>query len=109
MKLFGLAMSAVAAMTFSSQALASGTSSGVPSNITILNGIVVFTISAGHGGYPACATTQRWAFDANVASGQATLAALLNAYDLQKLINVLGTGTCSAWADSETVYFLALP
>jgi hypothetical protein len=109
MKFLGLAMSAVAAMTFASQALASGTSSGVPSGITVQSGIVMFTISAGHGSNPACATTQRWAFDANVAAGQATLSTLLNAYSLQKLVNVLGTGTCSVWPDSETVYFVSLP
>ena len=86
-----------------------GNATGVVSGITVQNGIMVFSIAAGHASPPACIdSAQRWAFDANTAAGQVMAATVLTNYALGKIMFVAGTGACTAWPGSETVSYLII-
>jgi len=51
---------------------------------------------------------KRWAFNTNTLKGQAMLSTVLTAYATGKPVVVQGTGSCSDWADSETVEWIMI-
>jgi hypothetical protein len=56
---------------------------------------------------PGCAIYDRWVIDVGTPSGQVMASTLLTAYSLNKRVILYGTGTCTAWPDTETVsYFV---
>jgi hypothetical protein len=61
---------------------------------------------------PACGAAMpvasQWTFDLKTAGGRAMWAVVLQAYALNKPINVEGTGNCLVWGDRESVDFLRL-
>jgi hypothetical protein len=70
------------------------------------NGVVLFSHNGQRSGAPACATlTGRFAIDGSTVGGRVQVAGLLSAVARSKAITVFGTGTCSAWGDTETVNF----
>ncbi|WP_454828401.1 hypothetical protein [Pseudoxanthomonas wuyuanensis] len=81
------------------------------SNLLFMSGgVVLFHTSAARADVPACAAGQamRWAIDTNTASGKSQLAGLLTAHTTGKKVQVIGTDTCSIWADTESVSYLRL-
>lgn len=105
-----LAIAAVVlAITSGSPAAASNTGSGFISSIHAMpNGVVMFLHAAGRDAVPSCvnsATSTRWAINASTDAGKVQLSVLLSAYGGNKKIHINGTGTCSAWGDTETVDF----
>ena len=71
-------------------------------------GVLFFNTTGSHTGGPSCATGTRWAIDTTTSAGQTMASVVLTAYALGKQIAVTGTGTCSAWSDTETVYYLTV-
>jgi len=76
------------------------------------NGAVLFSTDASvsaRTGIPACGqgNAARWAIDASTTAGQAAVSVLLTAWSQHKRVNVVGSGACNIWSDTETVaYFL---
>jgi hypothetical protein len=65
--------------------------------------IIMFKLSGGHVGKPACATatSDSWALSLTTHTGRAMYALLLSAQAQGKGVQVSGTGDCSAWPDRE--------
>ncbi|AJP70586.1 hypothetical protein TS85_00185 [Sphingomonas hengshuiensis] len=75
------------------------------------NGAMIFTHDGARTATPSCATgatATRWAINATTDGGKLQASMLLSAYALNKKIVVLGTGTCSAWGDTETVDYIII-
>lgn len=111
MRLFGAALCA-AFLSLASAAHASNASAGKISDILSFGsgGVVFFNHDGVRSTLPACSGAvlpTRWAIDASTLAGQGRLAILLSAYGLGKKIEIVGSGTCSLWSDTETVnYFV---
>lgn len=92
--------------------LASNADTGTVSGIYgTHNGAVIFTTSGTRTGtIPACAIAnpQRFVIDASTAAGQSAVAVLLTAYAKGKAVNVVGTGSCTIWGDTETVAYFRI-
>jgi hypothetical protein len=89
----------------SSTANASSSGGGSISKLTPTSGgAFIFYQTGTRTTRPACSTQDRWAIDVSTNSGQALVAALLTAYSMGKQIAITGTGTCTVWEDTETVY-----
>ena len=73
------------------------------------NGAVLFSTDGSRGTRPSCSgpgLDARYAINASTLTGQSQLSAFMTAYALKKRIFIHGSGTCSIWADTETVdYF----
>ena len=91
---------------------ASNTGSGYISAIHAMpNGVVMFSHAAGRDAAPNCvnaSTSARWAINAATESGKVQLSVLLSAYGANKKIHIFGTGSCTAWGDTETVEFFVI-
>jgi hypothetical protein len=74
------------------------------------DGLVLVYIFTGRADTPACATQPtRFAFNATTPGGKVQLAGLLTAYAAGKRVNIIGTGNCTLFADSETLsYFMTV-
>ncbi len=85
---------------------AEGFSMGQIYNLTVQDGIVMFYVTGEHSSPPPCATaTTRWAFDGRSAAGQVIMTAISTAFATGKAAEIHGTGTCSVWGDSESIFF----
>jgi len=97
---------------FFTPAIASNTGSGYISAIHAMpNGVVMFSHAAGRDAVPNCvnaSTSTRWAINAVTESGKVQLSVLLTAYGANKRIHIFGTGSCTAWGDTETVEFFVI-
>lgn len=71
------------------------------------NGVVIAYVEGTRANVPACAAveSQRFAVNATTPAGRTQLAGLLVAYSADRQVNIFGTGTCSAWGDTETIEF----
>lgn len=111
MRLFGAALCA-AILSLASAAHASNAGSGKISNLLSYGdgGVVFFDQDGPRSTLPACGggvLPTRWAISASTPAGQARLAMLLSAYGLGKKIEIVGSGACSLFQDTETVgYFV---
>ena len=77
--------------------------------VVVYNGVVVVNFPGpNRTDGPACvaAYPNRFAFNGNTDAGKAMLAVLLAAYAAGTQVTIAGEGTCSAWADAETVSWL---
>ena len=75
------------------------------------NGALLFQTDGARTATPSCQAPQvptRFAIDASTVSGQAEASALLTAYALGKKIEVMGTGACSIWSDTETAQWVTI-
>jgi len=94
----------------SNSAMASQSGAGTITGVYVMEtGIVLFHHHGSRSALPACGTPNpiRWAFDGATPAGQAKLALLLTAHSSQKPVVVHGTGTCTAWGDTETIQFIS--
>ena len=86
--------------------------SGYISQILTLTGdhSVLFNQSGSNSNVPGCGANypSRWSIDASTAFGQSEMALILSAYALHKTVSVIGTGDCSAHADTQTVQLLVI-
>lgn len=99
----------VSAMQITSPANASTAGFGSISTVyATQNGAVIFTLNGtSRTTPPACQNSSvpdRWTIDASTVAGQAQVAVLLNAQASGKRIWIYGTGSCSIWIDTETVW-----
>jgi hypothetical protein len=87
------------------QSQASSTGNAPITSLIVVDGKVFFNLDTSRTTAPTCATPtpNRWVFNASTADGQAMLASLLTLKALGKQVNVIGTGTCPDWFDTETV------
>lgn len=113
MRFFRRLAAATALLLASSNAYASTAQPGYISQIfAMANGVVMFSSSGARSTPPGCQSagvSQRWAIDATTPAGQAKVAALLTAYSLRKQIQIVGTGACPNWSDTETLdYFFTI-
>jgi hypothetical protein len=102
--------SVLAALTAFSPLLsmAGSAAPGILSDAYVMSTGVAMVISNGaRSGAPACATVyNRFAVDATTAAGKAQLAALLAAFTSGKPVEIVGTGACTAWPDTESINFV---
>jgi hypothetical protein len=107
MKRQAIAAFAIASLICST-AHASEAGPGQISNLIVVeNGTVLFNQSGSRTTPPGCqasTTPKRWAFNGTTPAGQAMLSLLLRAYATSKTVLIFGTGTCTAWSDTENVY-----
>lgn len=93
-----------------SSAAASSVTAGTINSMTVQvyspGGQYFFSTTGTRTATPSCATQPRWVIDTSTSAGQSQVAALLSAYTMNKKVSVTGTGTCSVWADTETVLVL---
>lgn len=73
-------------------------------------GVAIFHTNGTHHNPPGCGVNLkgRWAFEITSEAGKARLAGLLSAFSLGKRIEILGEGNCSAWGDTESVYYFTI-
>ena len=91
------------------EAMASQSGPGVITGVYVMeSGVVLFHHHGSRSALPGCGSPNpiRWAFDGATPAGQAKLALLLTAHSSQKPVVVHGTGTCTAWGDTETIQFI---
>lgn len=68
------------------------------------DGSVFVYVSKPITGGPVCATqTTRFVINAATNVGKAAIAAVINAHNSGKLINIGGNNTCNLWADTESI------
>lgn len=74
------------------------------------NGVVIAYVEGARSNAPACATESiRFAVNGTTPGGKLQVAGLLTAYTSGKAVAIYGTGTCTAWGDTETIdFFLTL-
>jgi hypothetical protein len=102
-----LAICAAIGLSLGAPASASQATSGTIYGISVENGKLFFYTTGTRTTPPACnAVPARWVFDASTANGQAMMSALMTFYALQQPVQVMGTGTCTAWPDTETVQYI---
>lgn len=71
------------------------------------NGVVIAYITGTRTGAPTCATiTNRFAVDATTPAGKVLLAGLLASHATKTPVRIVGTGTCTAWGDTETINYM---
>jgi hypothetical protein len=95
------------------RAVAAGAATqGTVTTLTVQNsggtngqGVAFIYISSAHTGAPGCHTTgNRWVVDLGVESGRQLYALALSAYlSGRSLSDMVGTGTCSIWPDTESL------
>lgn len=99
-----LILSTTAVLTLSEPAQAGSAALGSITDLRPHSSGMFFMQTGVRNAAPSCATvTQRWAIDVSTPQGQAMAAALLTAYIARKRITILGTDTCSVWANTETI------
>ncbi|HWW27426.1 MAG TPA: hypothetical protein VNZ85_16200 [Caulobacter sp.] len=113
MRRLGLILAtAILGLGLGGPASASNASAGLITHIIVNdNGVVLFTHSGTRTTPPTCSgptVGARWAFDGSTGAGHAKLSALLSAYALGKQIWIVGTGSCAAWGDTESVGFFEI-
>lgn len=87
-----------------------GSSNGAVSRLLVNSSNTVMFTAGSVANKPACSTVPNsWAFSLTTPSGKAMYALLLTAYAQGKQVVVEGTGTCSAWGDSETPLYIYIP
>lgn len=87
--------------------LASSSTTGTIAGISVEQGRVFFYTSGTRTSTPACHIIPgRWVFSASTADGQAMLSFLMTMYATGKQIDVMGTGTCPDWPDTESVRYI---
>jgi hypothetical protein len=88
--------------------LAGSAAPGMLSDVYLMSSGVAMVITNGaRSGAPACATVyNRFAVDATTAAGKAQLAGLLAAFTSGKPVEILGTGACTAWPDTESINYV---
>ena len=96
---------------FASGANASNAGLGaIDSPLGMVSGALLFNTNGARTAAPSCqgaGVPNRFALDTSTVAGQSQAKLLLNAYNRRQRITVVGTGTCSIQADTETVnYFL---
>lgn len=104
--LFGLL-----ALLISTTALA-----GTDSNATIFlvlpqaSGQVFVYVSPNISNVPACGSgnPNRFVVDSTTPGGQAIVASVLLAYAQSRKIDFVGTGNCSVWGDTESVWYIVV-
>jgi hypothetical protein len=71
------------------------------------SGVVLVYTTGSRADIPACGAGQpaRFAIDSSTAQGKAQLAGLLTAFAAKQPVVIVGTSTCSVYADSETVSY----
>ncbi len=70
------------------------------------NGVIIFNTSGHRVGAPSCAThVGRFAIDGKTDGGKVQASGILAMYMAGKEIRINGTGSCSAWSDTETVSY----
>lgn len=74
--------------------------------VSATDGKTIVSLTGTHVNNPACSSTGRWAFDHTTASGQALLADLLTGASTGKTIQIVGTGACTSWSDSEDARYV---
>lgn len=72
-------------------------------------GVMIFNQTGTRTGRPACSTQDRWAINGTTDGGKIIISTLLTAYAQGKQISIQGTGTCTAWSDTETVDYIIVP
>lgn len=94
-------------LSLSSPAAASNSINGfVQGFVTLTGGVVLVFTNGTRTAPPACSNTTlpgRWAFTSTTAEGQVLLSILLSTYALHQPISIIGTGTCTAIGDAETI------
>jgi hypothetical protein len=75
------------------------------------DGYLFFSLDTEHRDRPACATGQwgQWVLPlagTNGANGKAVYAAILAAYEANRVITVVGKAQCAVWGDRETVDYV---
>lgn len=90
----------------SAPVVASTSSAGIVSHLIVENGLVFFDQSGARTATPACATVQRWVFNASTAQGQAMLSAILTFEARRAQMTVFGTAACGDWGDTESVLYI---
>ncbi|MBL8269953.1 hypothetical protein [Steroidobacter sp.] len=70
------------------------------------SGIVLISTTGSRTTAPSCSTVAgRFAFDSTTAGGRTMLAGLIAAEAADRSVVIVGNGTCSAYADSETISY----
>ena len=102
------AVCCLASMSLTSTSAIAGSQTGlVTSAISATpDGKTIFSMTGTHTSNPACSTTSRWAFDNTTPSGQAVLSQVLSAISMGRTLQVVGTGACTNWADSEDARYV---
>lgn len=73
------------------------------------DGLHYFWLQGTSSGKPVCAKNSYWMIrDENSSAGKAQLSILLSAQAQQKSIRVVGTGSCTRWADGEDVDYISI-
>ncbi len=67
--------------------------------------VVIFETEA-HNDKPDCSTATGWAIDLSKETGKAMHSLLLTAGSQDRGVSVVGTNTCSAWADREAPRYI---
>ena len=68
------------------------------------DGLIIVFLSGTPSGRPACATISYWMIkNENSVAGKQQLAQLLTARATGQVITIVGSNTCSRWADGEDI------
>ena len=108
MKTLKLAISILATL-FASTAIAAGTGTGTFLTPYAMPGgqVIVYTSTA-PAGQPACATSARFAIDGTTAGGKVQNSWIEMAFAMNKLVTVIGAGTCTVQATSEDISYFVI-
>lgn len=97
---------------FATNSYAGSASSGTLSTVHFMsNGVVIASTSGTRSDVPPCAVNQssRFSIDGTSAGGKVQVSGLLAAYASGKQVNIIGTGNCSVYGDTETIsYFYTI-
>lgn len=103
-----MSLAILAAM--SPPANAADVGSGLVTSLYVQNGTMMFAVEGGASAtWPAFAVTKRYAAEITSPAGQAYYTTVISAKMAGKPIVVYGTGTCTAWLDSEGVKYIHVP
>ena len=73
------------------------------------DGLHYFWLEGASTNKPACSKNSYWMIkDENSAAGKAQLSIILSAQAQQKSIRVVGSGSCTRWADGEDVDYISI-
>ncbi len=109
-----ITLSALIALAYVPAATVNASSAGVGTISNILataSGVVMFNHAGARSAAPSCQSSgvpTRWAINGATPAGQAMIATLLSAYSLGKSVQVVGTGACGDWVDTESVSLLQI-
>jgi len=102
---------ALLAALFFSPLCIGGQSNGLGTIVYILaanNGAVFVQTTSGQIGGPPCAVAVgRFVVNGSTPAGKAMVAAIYTAYATNSRVNIVGTGTCDVWGDTETILFFS--